>query len=541
LILVEPRIDSPEIEIIEGNEVDVSEELLVSHESYTPRETVTLLNKTTLDRSRWIIKENYAIYVFTVPIVNVSAITIGLTFRTFDKTLQINLNEYVTNLENTTIINPHESDDLKLRIPYLLMKRTTTDNWFQQLAIELDFENHDFDDFQVTQFWIQASTFQDLYPVTIDIQRTNGESLFSNPTTVALSEEPYLYFNYSSLGSATYFSPAQVNETLLLIPGYYDISFRWEDYQLYGNVTVTNSSAHIVWRIKCVRIDVEMAQDLSGLVVSFDSGYDHYYYDFLMVYSPSFYLPSEESVTITIRNWASSYSGSWNAGYSSLSLGLNMNVTLRVDPGLISVGGVSITQMRLTIFTVCFLFILSLVLVVVVKRESVVKFLPLLILFISIVLPWIQVSHKETIPYSTPLDVSEEVWMVSPGIFTSYFAYDNYSLAIGPSKSPSTAFFGIEIGSLVLFLFLLLLVGSLHELVSDEHTIRDDQFLFLFGLIILLEFATLTSVLQPWIDSFVIGPGPIVSFIALVVWGILYRRVGGAPLQKPYGVVRDLQ
>jgi hypothetical protein len=532
LILVEPRIDRPVIEIIEGEEVDVPEELLLSYESYTPEDTVILLNQSTLDRSRWRFYYESASYVVTVPIVNISAITIGLTVRALNEPLEISMNEHFTDMENSTSLSPHESDELKLRIPYLLMRSATRNNWFKQLVIGLEFENHNFDDFEVTNFWIQATTLEDLYPITIDIQRTNGDSLYSNPTSVGLWEDPELHFNYTTLGSSTFFSPAQVNETLLLLPGYYELSLSWRTYDLTGEVRVTNNSALVKWRIKCIRIDIQMTQDISGISVTIDGNYDHYYRYYLVVYSPSFYMPPDQYVIIDILSFSSAYSGNMGAG-TTLTLGWNVNITLSVDPGLISVGGTSITLGRLLIFVISILFILSLTILIFLKKETTIRLLPLLILFIGVVLPGMQVSSSSTFPYPTSHDVTNEVWMLSPAIFTSYFAQDNFSLAIGPSDVPHTLFLGIEIGSLVLGLFLLLLIGSIHEILATpgELKIRDDQFSFLFGLIILFEFMAIIGGLLTGLDSFLLGPGPIVSILALGIWGMLHMRAERTPPQ----------
>ncbi len=526
LILAEPRIGRPAIEVVEGDEVDEPAGLILSYESYTPEDSVTLLNQTTLDRSRWDITKWYAGYVLTVPIVNVSAIIIGMTVRALDESLQINMSEYETKIENSTSLAPNESDQLQIQIPYLMMRSTYRNNWFKQLIIILEFVDHDFDDFVVTNFWVQALTIADLYPITMDIQRTNGESLYSNPTSVGLWDDPEIHFNYTTLGDSTLFKPAQVNETLLLLPGRYELSLRWGDNNLVAEVSVSNNSAVVYWRVRCIRIDTELAQDISGLSITIDGNYHHYYYDFLLVYSPSFYMPPGQYASVEIYCTSRAFSGFSRLTFY-LDLGENMNMTVRVNPGLISVGNTSITLGRVLIFSVSFLFVLSLVIVMIQKRGSMVKLLPLLILFTGLFLPWMQISWPNG-SYSTPIDVTQETWMLSPGTFTSYFAQDNFSLAIGPSDEPGTSFFGKEIGSLILFLFLLLLVGSLLEWVPSKSAIRNDQFLILFVIIILLEFWALAfwSGYMSWRNSFVIGPGSIISLIALAIWGILYFRSG---------------
>jgi hypothetical protein len=529
LILAEPRIGKPAIEVIEGDEVDEPAELLLSCESYAPENSVTLLNQTTLDRSRWNIMQGYASYELTVPIVNVSAVIIGLTVKALDESLQINMSEYNTKVENSTSLAPNESDHLQIQIPYLLMRSSFRGSWFEKLYIILGFVDHDFDDFVVTNFWIQALTLEDLYPITMDIQRTNGESLYSNPTSVGLWDDPEIHFNYSTLGDSTLFKPAQVNETLLLPPGYYEISLRWGDNNLTGEVTLSNNSALVYWRVKCVRIDVGLTQDISGLSITIQGYSDLYYLTFLLVYSPSFYMPPGQYVSIVIQSSSSAYSG-LSRTLLYLALGENMNITVTVNPGLISIGNVSMTLGRILIFSASFLFVASLVLVMILKRASIDKLLPLLILFIGIVLPWMQFSWMGTYPYSTPIGVNRETWMLSPGIFTSYFLQDNFSVAIGPAGGPVTEMFRINIGSLVLFLFLLLLVGSLLEWIPNKPAIRNYQFLFLFGLIVLLEFCALISWTgyANWREYFVIGPGPIVALFALAIWVVLYVRAARA-------------
>ncbi|MHA2118647.1 MAG: hypothetical protein ACW98J_06985 [Candidatus Thorarchaeota archaeon] len=521
------------IEVIEEENIDVPEQFQISHSAYTPRSTVILLEHSTLDEKVWRFQEDSVSLGFNIPVVHISEILLVLDLKAFEKPITVDFNEYYTGVNYTASINPNEHIEMILHLPRVLLLSPTVDTWIRRLLVRISFEDYTLDDFELTHFSARAITTDVLYPVSIDVQRTNGESLYADPIMHFLRQEIEIYFNQSSLGSSARFLPYQINETILLPPGYYELLFDWEAYELTEQLTITNQSVSISWRIKCVRIDIDLKQDISGLAITIDDGWYDYYHYILALPPPSFYLPSRDYVWIRTMSWSRAHSGHMSTSHS-LYLDDNQNITVEISSEMVSFGGMSLTPGRVAIFVISLLFVVSLSLIILKKSESRTKLIPLLILFTGIVLPWMLVSRTATFPISTTQGVFREVWMVSPGIYTSFGSQDNHSIAVGPSD-PLNSSVLIDFGGLALLLFLALLAASIHEMYvsSESPKIQNSQFLFVFLSILLLEWMAFGYGLQGWLESVYPGPGIIISLFALVVWGVLITKIEHANQLPP--------
>ncbi|MHA2200464.1 MAG: hypothetical protein ACXACG_00445 [Candidatus Thorarchaeota archaeon] len=519
-------MNRPTIEVFEEENIFVPEQFQISHSPYTPSSSVTLLEHSRMDPKVWRIHEDSVSLGFNVPVVNISEIMLVLDLKTFDRPIIVNFNEYYSGVNYTANINSNEHVQLMLQLPRNLLQSPTIDTWIKRVLVRITYENYALDDFELTHFSVRAITTDVLYPVSIDVQRTNGESLFSDPTMHFLRQEIEIYFNQSSLGNSARFSPYQVNETILLPQGDYEVFFDWEAYELTEQMTITNESVSILWRIKCVRIDIDLAQDIPGLSITIYDGMFDYYSNILLIPSPSFYIPSGHDITISTQQWSRVHSGSMSTS-RMLVLRENQNVTVEISSELISFGGMSLTPARAAIYIFAILFVVSLTLIIVKDRESRTRMIPLLVLFIGIILPWMQVSRSAYFPYSTTQGVFHQTWMISPGIHTSLGSQDNHSVVVGPYDPLRSSVVGIGFGGIVYLLYLVLLVAVIHKLYvsSESPTIQNSQFLYLFVLILIIELMSFQTGYQGWIESLSLGPGIVISFLALALWGLLLKKL----------------
>jgi hypothetical protein len=514
----ETTISSVDVEVQYGNDIDTTETLNITHSQYIPKSGIRLVELSSLDDDYWRMYSDYATTKFNVALRDVSKLVIGITVKTQEAPVNLTMYEWGYPFKNSTFIEGFQTKNHTLEITYTPSNSSSS---FRLLDIIIRLYDCSWSDFGMTKFWIDVVTTEELFPVTFDIRRTNGENLFSNPwlNTMGFISQPKVLLNSNTI------YPWYVNDTVFVPGGYYSVTMNWAN-SLIANFTISNDSVVVTWHIKCVRLDFYLTEKLPGLYVELGGG--EFYYQPSLLYSPSLYLSPRDLANVRIKcdfYWAFSQYVSENVDYER---GQNQNITFIVKPHLLSIGNVLITQGRLQILTFSFIIIIASILV---GRKRILKnyrILAYLLIFIGMCLPWMQISQiisTPTIPYGGEYLVT---WDINPALFTSFTSQQNASLVMAPSNQPALFFDslhreGLQGGHLIHFLFVILFLFMIAELfklpgISD---LNDYSILMLFLVIFavnLLYISTGCSVYE--CVGYQVGWGSIIIIITVIAWTI---------------------
>jgi hypothetical protein len=396
----------------------------------------------------------------------------------------------------------------------------------EQIWVNIGFDGLDWSVVEQVYFSIQVEFSVDMCPVTIDLQRTNGESMFLLQEFGTIQNPPTLLFGEHE------FHLSNVNDTLYLPNGNYSLSIDWESYESsLTNVGITNESLTIKIKIKSVRLNVEPIQKIPGLVIYVGGVCYRDYPPFLLKDSPSFYLPSGNPMRIEVRGEPG------NEYYPlhfsiNLDTGDNRNITLQVNENWILVGGLGFTPGRLAIL-IASVFVMSSTLFI--SRKKLIfssLYLPFILIFLASIVP----SHKTTsevwLPMTLPLySICTETDLTSMGIDLSVSSCSGS--AVVTTKTGEIPFPYI---SQLLFVFLLIpFIGVLYEHLRKEGDSEFPDFLIvipIFFLFMLIQWSYVIDSLElahlyPSPFTVSIGAGPFLASLAFILWVILYRRKGG--------------
>jgi hypothetical protein len=526
LLLVIPmfaimRTIDPELRytIKRGDEVDVPESVQTSLEPFTPLSALTFINETQFENGKnWLIwyEEYRDVSVYeryvNLPMINTTEFIIGATFNV-NNPRDISIGYGYGFILNTTIAAPNQNSTLTFHCTPNEFPDYIDEHVSGKVGVYLEIEGNFKDGIPMTDFWGIAITNATLYPVIIDIQRTDGESLFSNPTMRYYLYEtggyPSLFFRLNDSISIGKFDPIQSNDTLLLPEGNYNYTFIWGTYEIEADFIIEISRVRLVQRIRCVRVDVECSPELVGYYVTYP-----WFAHFALIDQPSFYRPSGSEWQMDIRG---------NNGYISptVTAGTNLNITVLVKPMVFVIGPIAIAPGEM--LSIVSLLLLS-VIVVFGKR-------------------WLNLANKKIIPFSLLVlsflfpSVTYGFSTLSPRLTTNNRYTIFYSIFPGISSSStntddSLIFLMHELDMVVTLVFYVLLflafVGVLLEEFNSVPRFRSDAVFWFSSICILIANLEVIgkytlSLPHPNYLFVIPGPGPFIVVFSLVAWFLLRR------------------
>lgn len=483
-IAVETRASSLDVEVVYDADIDVPETLNITHSQYTPESLIRLIELSSMDEQYWNIYSSYAKMKYNVALRSVSKLILGIIVKTKDVPVNLTIYEEGYAFRNSTFIEGHQTRNHSLEITY-----TPSNSSSSVRLVDILIRLHDcsWSDFEITNFWIDVVTTEDLFPITFDMRRTNGENLFSNHwlSNIGPDGEPTISLNSTTI------NPRHVNDTIFIPEGNYSVTTNWAN-SLITNFSISNTSIVVTWHIKCVRLDFQLTQKVPGLNVDlYGNNFVSFYYKPSLLYSPSLYLAPGKPASIRIEGYYySAYSEQISVGVN-YERGQNQNITFIVKPHLFSIGGVLVTPGRLQILIFSFIIIVGSIFVGRKKLLSNYRILAYLLIFIGMCLPWIQVSKiisTPTMPYGNEYQVT---WDIAPALFTSFTSQQNASLVIAPSNQPALFFnpnlhAGLQGGHIVLFLLAIVFLFMIAELfkVPRISALKDYVVVILFLVIL---------------------------------------------------------
>ena len=424
-IYSETRISSLSVDIVYSEDIDAPETLDVTSSQYTPTPVVRVVESSSLDNNTWAFRSNYAWARFNVALRGVSKLVIGITISALEMPVELSLVEFGYLFMNSTTVESLQTKNHTLEISYT---GTNASQSVRLMDVHIRLGDFSWSDFRITRFWIDAFSTVDLCPVTIDLRRTNGENFYSNPwlKTMGFYGQPKVSLNLSVI------YPRKINDTIFLPEGNYNVTMDW-NRDLLGNFSLSNNSIVITWHIKCVRLDFDLTQDVSGLYVELHG--NNFYYKPSLLYSPSLYLSPVYLAAVRIRceTFSFAHAISTDVIYER---GQNQNITFIVRPNLLSIAGISITPGRLLIIACSLIFVIGSLLVGRKRVISDYRILAFLLIFLGFCLPWMQVTQSDSAPMTPTISEFTETWDICPALFTSISSQDNFFPVIAPSFYP---------------------------------------------------------------------------------------------------------
>ena len=543
----EQRIPNATYEIIYGEEINDSESLEITSSPIDPVSSVMLLNDSlTSSDSVWLKEQspfsNYSSYKRTIaiPCVNVSEITVNLSAYVQTGPLDIWIYMHSIGVNQTSL------STIGLTQEYCNITKTLTPNEYAEdpdgparIYFSIHFDGLNWDVISQLLFSIQVEFTVSQCPVILDLQRTNGESMYLSQTFETIYDER---FKPTTSFDGFEFWLVEVNETIFLPNGNYSLSMKWGSYEYtFGDVNITNASIFLACKIKSVRLDVESKQRIPQILIDVgkDDSYGYLYpYGFLVSESPSFYIPSSSTHEILVRGGPISRYSPTHFAFD-LSTESNQNITLVVNENWIEIGDFAFTPGRMTIY-IASLFVMVLTLLMGRKKIRTTISQPFYLLVLSSILPtMVSISWDW---YSTAVDYIE-YYSVSLGISTMTSSLDGTAIAFYPANYSTIHQWTPLSFLLLLFIFLGVLLEYWKEYVNLESL--DQVIAFpIFGFFLIQVFYFLdnyASYLSYPLGQPHPGFGLLASGFALFIWFYQIRQTGKPIFESSSGESGVLQ
>lgn len=520
----ENSIPRASYDLVVGQALEESESLELSSSPQIPITSAVLLNDSLLTASpNWLeepdIRFNSTTFwrLIQIPILNVSNLIFRLSSHIVSGPLEITLG--FDEEDYSSVGNNSEYIEIER---HASPSELSSDGLIELMA---RFDGMDRNVIDQLTYTIEVEFTTGMCPLTVDLQRTDGESMFLLHEFLSLGryERPVLLFNENE------FHINQVNATIFVPNGIYSVSIEWSNYEhSFNNINVTNESIILELRIKSIRLEVESIQQIPGLVVrvgSFTS--DFYFFRILVADEPTFYLPSGSYIEVSVRgdieNWHSPRHFEFD-----LSQYENRNITLVVNENWIMIGNVAFTPGKL----IALIAITSIIiLTILISRKELVKssvYAPFILLLLGNTLPiYATTQLKGSYPHRIPLFSNYlETHAVSSGICTSISRMSGTVTAISDAGY-SVAF---NVGVISFTLVLIVFLAVVYEYVRMEDDPETSDFLvatpILCSVIIQMVFIVNVFIYYLGFRTVTLGPGLMFTTLALLVWTIQYRRQG---------------
>ncbi|MFX1579536.1 MAG: hypothetical protein ACFFBJ_07790 [Promethearchaeota archaeon] len=471
------------------------------------------------DSSRWM-DDTHFYRQIPVPTINVSTITLSLSAFVVMGPIELNLRYHDWPYDISVSGSTGETLEITRDVtPDDLIGEGLT--W-----IDIGLNSTDCSVIDHLYFSISLEFTTDMFPVTIDLQRTNGDSLFDLQEFYSIFhtyDRPYVQLDDYE------FYVSQVNDTIFLPAGVYALSVKWVSYQhSFGNIIVNNESLSLELGIKTVRLDVESLQKIPGLAIFIErSSLEHFYQEIFVADEPSFYFPSMVYMSISVRGDIDGYY--WPHHFSFYVENYeNQNITLFVSENWIMVGNIAFTPGR---FVMLIGLVSIFILTTVISRKKLLTssiYLPFLLLFIGNTLPTYSLYQiRNEMPHRIPIYSEYLVTdTVSPGILTSISGIDGSAIIISDAGF-EVAF---QIGFISFALLLVVFLTVIYEYLRKEQDPATSNFPVFVPILCSLGSQTLfiIGVFLSTLDyfTFSLGPGLVFTSLALLTWIVLYERQG---------------
>lgn len=523
---MEQRIPRASYEIINGEEINDDESVELTSSPFSPVSSVLLLNDSLLSTDDNWYKRQDIYYnktritrTITVPHLNVSDIVFTLSAFIVTGPLDISIvfDEW-HNRVNTT----GQTGEYCELVKHAFQELHVRDG---QIWVSITFDGVDWGVFDHLYFSIEVEFTVSQCPVTIDLQRTNGESMYflQEFRTIFYDMRPLLKFNEHE------FILSQVNDTIFLPNGNYTLAVEWGSYDFsFNDIAVTDESLTLVIRIKSIRLDVESTQNIPGLIIvagDYDNQPYLYPKGFYVRDSPSFYLPSGSTQPFICEgdpDREHTYHFTVN-----LQAGDNRNITLLVSENWILVGNVAFTPGR---FIILIVSMLAIGLTILISRKKLFTssiYAPFVFLLLGNILPALEVigpfwERANTLPLYTQY---AQTYAESLGISSSASSVNGSVITI----SGADRFVAYTLGPLSFILLLVACAGLLFEYLREELDSESPDFLIATPILCLIFFQwfyVIAKMINPWESTVTIGLGSFLTVIAFLLWFIQFKRKG---------------
>lgn len=537
--IVEIREPDPSISVTFGEEIDDLETLLLSTEEYSPKPITTLVNDTPVQIGNpwrsWYTNSfnpsyfNHSILgrYLNIPLRNTTELIVSASFAIQKGPRHISIeildcdDSAVSYAINSTRGSSGENVTLTLRVFPDVFSGYQRDFYIYQTIMIIGVEGDFRDGFDITSFCLRADLSASLYPVKIDIQRTNGESLYSYPTTTwidSTSDFPKMKFSSGNFSYSQNIMFSHTNETFMLPSGSYTINFRWTTYWLNSSFFHSERALNIAWRIRTTGLQVIATQEIPGYAIQVDElpfGSD--FGGLLIMNSLSFCLPPDRNYSVWVRGmtW-----GSYDRAY--LDKRYNSNVTISIESNMVDLGIAVVSPGRL-LMVIFSLLAISIICIGIWKYHmDSVRLVPFCLLLLSCILPWVSYTNLRYEPqsvlyYHYPVFCSDY-----PGIASTTFQTSQSTILVNPAYR-----------ILVLLIYLILLCAFLVTLPEVRGTMvgpKKTDFIFTFSIcsILILEIIHILSTIEisglNHYISILPGIGPFLTVLSMIAWVVLYRR-----------------
>lgn len=215
--------------------------------------------------------------------------------------------------------------------------------------------------------WVYSSV--PLVPVSIDLQTTNGQSLFESTMFRNLWHRPNLRLykdnNTSNIGNLY---PREINHTFYVRPGMLNGTARWEPeyYNSFPLNVLYFSNESVLIKVRLLAINVELDVNTSYPITHiYISGYNHWTYDLYVspdLMPPSLYIPPDYEVyiTVSLSEISNNMQPLITSSLSRLNLNGSYNLRAHVDFNSPTFGGFEFTTDFIRVILTLTLFLLVL-------------------------------------------------------------------------------------------------------------------------------------------------------------------------------------
>ncbi|MGY5873587.1 MAG: hypothetical protein RTV72_15165 [Candidatus Thorarchaeota archaeon] len=270
----------------------------------------------------------------TLPLMNYSEICFSIDVNVIQGSANVSLrvfynawpdNDWNEAGENYTYLEENQSETIIIKPP-LSGAYNLSSGWAIRTSMVVRVTSSEESRVRIGDVVISVDSNENLYPVTFDMQATDGESLFHNPyMSVLRGTASYIYYDYpkypavelTRTGNSTDFSifgPRSTNETLYLAEGNYEGVAGW--FYKYGrmsnsvfNISFTvgpDESILIANRIPTNRLFIDIYPSFAYSRVFINSQYG---FDFPLHDAEYLYMPNGTSFGISVWPLYGKYQG----------------------------------------------------------------------------------------------------------------------------------------------------------------------------------------------------------------------------------------
>ncbi|NHJ13034.1 MAG: hypothetical protein EAX95_05120 [Candidatus Thorarchaeota archaeon] len=531
----------PTLTILEDEEVAGSESFQISSQPHLPTSTITILNDTSFDGvlpwGLWYSSEEFGLSrTFNLPLCNVTSANIAVEYQSAGNghSIQMSVAFYESKVYYQDFISYDVVADsvsgagcrnLSYAIPISTLN-SETDSAIVGAGVSIEGTGSFGDDITILRFLVTATKVQpeSLSPISFDLQRTNGESIFANPTFVLEREiytNPLINLESSLLPNGTSFTPSQVNDTIFLPADHYSGTFIWGQFYNYSFSLVVEPqhSCHLILRVNMssIRLVCNYAIPCFSTTMS-SAGFNYWRYSTLE--ERLFYFPSNYTVFIRLRVYSLS-NEAWFPDYGNLTLQVlgrsNSDITVLAEFNWFAFGSLAVSGPRLFVLLDFFIIVFALVYWFRKRLVSDSRILPFIGYLASLMLPWFNRLSAFFAPIYEDAYLN---WSYAPGLAGS-FVWQEGSMVL--LSGMHTVAMGLPV---IMWIIALVAFTMLYEEKAESSPRLKRIFVVLLVIGALLEMATLIS-FSSWGFSISVAPFFAMGSVVLCLLIEYHKKDGG--------------